>query len=318
MGRYSPRLTETDIKVSILLLILTIGAISFYGLGVVVGLLGARQLEWWIETITWGTYGLGMIPITWIYWNIIERRNRLERQVQAQQEWEEREPRLENNINSALHFYYDTVFMIKFIDDLCEHPFQYPFSERITKKWLNKIYQVVMIYPEVQEIWKNRKIEDEIIHIIEMAEILAIEHGMPLSRRCQFLKIGLFSLVPFSFFAILLILFFYFAEFSAFWALLILVIVVVILMQLLSRHLTNRWNKLKEKVGDKLQDLISEAVQQLHHFVQFLIDDLHGVLSENHLDLARYRFILYDPNYEHIKIRKKKREAFIVELLNTS
>ena len=311
--------TEVDKESIVMLLSLTIGTVAIYGLGVVLGLLGARQLEWWLDGITWLSYIVGVMPLTLIYRKILERRKRSEAKARPQQEMERMGAPMDDGVRHAIDLYYNGFCMIKFLDHLCEHPFNYTYRKIIiTEKFLNTLYELVAFHPKVQEIWTNNKIEDGIIQIITLAESIAKEKGVNTSKQHQFIKVTLMILIPYSIFTILLLLFVYrFTEFGFYWAMLFLIIGFIILQQILSHHLTTRWDRLEEEVGGKLRSLIVEEVQRLRNFVQFLIDYLGIVLSENNIDVTRYRFILYYPSYKHIKIRKKRKKYFIVELLPT-
>ena len=81
----------------------------------------------------------------------------------------------------------------------------------------------------------------------------------------------------------------------------------------------NRWLVLANEKGPLVKKYISGVTERIHKFVQFLIDDIREILETNNLDFANYRLMLFNPDYENVKIMqdevRKGVKFYIMELL---
>ena len=81
----------------------------------------------------------------------------------------------------------------------------------------------------------------------------------------------------------------------------------------------NRWLALATEKGPLVKKYISGITERVHGFVQFLINDIREILEANNLDFANYRLMLFNPDYDNVKIMneelRKGVKFYIMELL---
>ena len=87
-----------------------------------------------------------------------------------------------------------------------------------------------------------------------------------------------------------------------------------------------RWSKDQPEYGKIIKSHLSNVVERLREFNQFLIDDLRQIMADEKIPPRSWRLFLYNCDYKNIKIKKKVgklmgklmlqgREFYIVEVL---
>lgn len=213
--------------------------------------------------------------------------------------------------------------VIVFLDYLCERPFDLVYQQKTVQQYQNTIMgDLVSVRNEIRESWIDNRVDDGIVQIISRTEEVAKQHGFSASIRSQSMKYILPMMIGFFALAFLVIFFVQFPP-ELYWLTYViytaLLLVVCFLPRLINKRLLKRWMNLADEQSPMIKKYISGAAERLHKFNQFLIDDIREILAVNDLDLANYRLMLFNPNYENVKVLSQETRRgvtfFIMELL---
>ncbi len=214
---------------------------------------------------------------------------------------------------------------VVFLDFLCERPWELIYQEKTLHQYqANIIGELISTRPEIRESWIDNKVEDSINQILDKTENIARENGFTQSLRKQSMKYLLPLMIGLLVGSFVIIFFLgdIFGE-EYFWMMYVIYAVLILAMCLIPRYinmrLLNRWRIFGEEHGPTIKKYITSVVDRIHKFIQFLIDDIRKILTQNNLDLANYRLMLFNPNYDNVKILQeqvqKSVKFYIMELL---
>jgi hypothetical protein len=228
----------------------------------------------------------------------------------------------EKNINlkpEPQHLLQHEFSVIVFLDYLCERPFDLIYQDKIIQQYQSKILgELVSVRTEIRDLWVDLRIEDGISQIITKTEDVAKENGFTQSIRKQSMKYLLPIMI--GFFALSIGVMFLVADPIISYAVFIpLLFVVCFLPRLINQRLLNRWQLLSTEKGPLMKKYIQDVIDRFHKFIQFLINDVRNILTENQMDLTNYRLMLFNTEYENIKVLqeevRKGVKFYVIELL---
>jgi len=214
--------------------------------------------------------------------------------------------------------------VIAFLDYLTARPFDLLYQEKIIYQYQNKILgELVSVRTEIRDNWIDNKVENSITKMIAQAEQIARDNGFNQSIRRQSLK----YLIPFmvGFFVLTFILIYFIGNLippDLFWLIYViyaaLLFVICLVPRYINQHLLIRWANFSTEKGPLLRKDATEPIENLQKFVQFLINDIRKICAINNLDLANYRLMLFNNNYDNVKLvqeqTRKGVNFYIMEL----
>ncbi len=235
---------------------------------------------------------------------------------------EERKKELKPEPQHLLQHEFSTIV---FVDYMCERPFDLLYQERTIQQYQSNIIgELISIRTEIRDSWIDNRIEDGITQILSKTGDVAREHGFSQSIRKQSMKILLPIMIGFFVvaFAVIFLLGDLIPE-NLSWLIYVvyaaLLLVICIVPRLINKRLLLRWQRFGEEFGPQVKSYITPITERLQKFVQFLIDDVRKILAQNNLDLANYRLMLFNPQYQNVKIIqeevRKSVKFYVMELL---
>ena len=215
--------------------------------------------------------------------------------------------------------------VIVFLDYLCERPFDLIYQEKTIHQYQTRILnELVTARTEIRDSWVDNRIDDGITQILVRTQDAAKDHGFSQSIRRQSMKYNLPIMI--GIFALSFVIIFFVGDLfppDLYWLTYVvymgLLLTVCFLPRVINQRLMKRWIRVAEEQGPIIKKYISSVAERFHIFIQFLIDDVRAVIAENDMDLANYRLMLFNPNYENVRVLQEQERRgikfFIMELL---
>jgi len=197
-----------------------------------------------------------------------------------------------------------------FLDYLCERPLDLIYQEKTIHQYQDRLLgELVSVRPDIRDSWVDNRIDDGIAQIITTAEQVAADNGFSQSIRKQSMKITLPLLI--GFFAVsIFVMFFIQLPPDLYWLTYVIytamLLVICFLPRVINQRLVKRWMNLATEKGPLIKTHISGVVERFHNFIQFLINDIRQILTDNDLDFDNYRLMLFNPSYGNVKVLQEE------------
>jgi len=215
--------------------------------------------------------------------------------------------------------------VIVFLDYLCERPFDLVHQEKTIQQYQSNILgELVSVRNEIRDSWVDNRIDDGIAQILTTAQQVAKDGGFGQSLRKQSMKYTLPLLIG-VFIVSFLIIFFMGDLFppDLYWLTYVIYIIPLLVIcfvpRIINQRIMNRWLLLAQEQAPLVKKSVTGVIERIHKFIQFLIDDARGILDESNSDLANYRLMLFNPDYNNVKVlseeTRKGVKFYIMELL---
>jgi hypothetical protein len=208
--------------------------------------------------------------------------------------------------------------VIPFLDYLLARPFDLMYDDRTLQQFQATIIgDLISMRNEVRDSWVDNRVEEGITQIINKAREVGAEYGFTQSIQKQSRKFLLPLMV--ALFALSFVVIFLVEGWIMYVIYAGLLLAICIIPRLINKQLLDRWRSFSDDQGPMLKKYVSEPVEGIKKFIQFLIDDVRRIFDENDMDLTNYPMRVFNPDYENIKILQegliKGIKIFVVELL---
>lgn len=215
--------------------------------------------------------------------------------------------------------------VIVFLDYLCERPFDLVHQEKTIQQYQSNILgELVSVRNEIRDSWVDNRIDDGIAQIISTAQQVASEGGFGQSLRKQSMKYTLPLLIG-VFIVSFAIIFFMGDLFppDLYWLTYVIYIIPLLVIcfvpRIINQRIMNRWLLLAQEQAPLVKKAATGTIERIQKFIQYLIDDVRGILAESKADMANYRLMLFNPSYQNVKVLSEEMRRgvkfYIMELL---